>query len=112
MAFGMKCGFYSGDNLKLVSHDLPALKPTIFPSVPRVFNKIYGKIKDKFAAATGCKKCLVEKAVKAKMNAIKTTGAVTNGCWDKLVFKKVKALTGGNVRMMVTGSAPISAEVL
>jgi len=41
---GMKVGFYSGDVLKLVSEDIPALKPHYFPSVPRIYNKIYGKI--------------------------------------------------------------------
>jgi long-chain acyl-CoA synthetase len=41
---GMRCGFYGGDPLKLVTEDLPALKPTFFPSVPRIYNRIYGKI--------------------------------------------------------------------
>lgn len=41
---GMKCGFFSGDILKMVSHDIPVLKPTFFPSVPRLYNRIYGKI--------------------------------------------------------------------
>jgi len=50
--------------------------------------------------------------MKKKMTNLKTTGALTHGCWDKIVFKKTKALLGGNVRMMVTGSAPISADVL
>lgn len=46
---GMRTGFYGGDPLKLVAEDLPALKPTFFPSVPRIYNRIYGKIKDTFS---------------------------------------------------------------
>lgn len=40
---GMKVGFFSGDILKL-TEDMRILKPTFFPSVPRLFNRIYGKI--------------------------------------------------------------------
>lgn len=43
LAGGLKYGFYSGDILKLMD-DIQALKPTIFPSVPRLFNKMYDKI--------------------------------------------------------------------
>jgi long-chain acyl-CoA synthetase len=45
----MRAGFYGGDPLKLVPEDLPALRPTFFPSVPRIYNRIFGKIKDNFA---------------------------------------------------------------
>ena len=112
MIYGMSCGFYSGDPLKLVSDDLPALKPTLFPSVPRLYNRIYGKIKDKLALATGIKKTLVDKAVAAKLAGLKNSGKVTHCLWDKLVFNKVKAMLGGRVRTMITGSAPISSDVL
>ena len=37
---GCKIGFYSGDPTKLLD-DLKVLKPTLFPSVPRLFNRIY-----------------------------------------------------------------------
>lgn len=40
---GMKIGYYNGDPLKLLD-DLKVLKPTAFPSVPRLFNRIYDKI--------------------------------------------------------------------
>jgi len=43
----MRVGFYGGNVLKL-TEDMQILKPTYFPSVPRLFNRIYGKIKDKF----------------------------------------------------------------
>lgn len=88
------------------------LKPTFFPSVPRLYNKIFGQIKANFDALSGCKAWLVNKAVATKKAKLTETGIFTDGCYDKLVFKKVKLLMGGNVRMMLTGSAPISAEVL
>ena len=40
---GMAIGYFSGDPLKLLD-DLKELKPTYFPSVPRLFNRIYDKI--------------------------------------------------------------------
>jgi len=40
---GMKIGFYSGDPTKIVA-DLAILRPTFFPSVPRLFNRVYGSI--------------------------------------------------------------------
>jgi len=42
------------------------LKPTFFPSVPRLYNKIFGNIKAKFKAASGCAGWLVNKAVTSK----------------------------------------------
>ena len=32
--------------------------------------------------------------------------------WDRIIFAKMKTLLGGEVRIMVTGSAPIAGEVL
>ena len=40
---GMKIGFYQGNPAKLVE-DCAALKPVFFPSVPRLYNKIYGAL--------------------------------------------------------------------
>ena len=64
--YGMKIGFFGGNVLKLTD-DMQILKPTFFPSVPRLYNRIYGKIKDKFEAATGVKGWLINKAVAAKL---------------------------------------------
>lgn len=43
MSVGGSYGFYSGDPLKLLD-DMQALKPTLFASVPRLYNRIYDKI--------------------------------------------------------------------
>jgi len=61
----MKVGFFGGNVLKL-TEDMGVLKPTFFPSVPRLFNRIYGKIKDKFKEATGVKGMFVSQGLASK----------------------------------------------
>lgn len=41
---GMKIGFYSGDPLRLVE-DVGMLRPQLFASVPRLYNRIYARLK-------------------------------------------------------------------
>jgi len=62
----MRCGFFGGDVLKMFSHDLPTLKPTLFVSVPRLFNRIFSKIQDKVKESTGCKGWLIQRAIASK----------------------------------------------
>jgi len=87
---GAKIGYYQGNPLKLVA-DCTELRPTIFPSVPRLYNRIYGTIKAKFDEAAGCKAWLIKKAVESKMASLDGEGGVayTHGCYDKLVFSKL-----------------------
>ena len=108
----MRCGFYGGNPLKMVKEDFPVLKPTVFPSVPRLYNRIYGILKERVNSASGCRKWLANKAINTKLDNLKANGVMTHGCYDKLVFSKFKAVLGGNVRLMSTGSAPISKDVL
>jgi len=112
---GCKVGYFCGNIAKLVGPDgdIAALKPTLFATVPRLLNKIYGKISAGVAEATGCKKCLLTKGFAAKKARFdKGQGTPVHGCWDKIVFKNFKNILGGNVKQMVTGSAPIAGETL
>lgn len=106
-----RIGFYSGDPTRLVE-DCGKLKPHVFPSVPRLYNKIYAKLQGKFGEASGVKKWLVNNALAKKEANLARDGTLTACCYDKIVFKKVRALLGGNVRYMLTGSAPITKDVL
>jgi len=80
--------------------------------VPRLYNKIYGKLQDKFKEAAGCKASLVNSAVTAKLAKIQSGGGYNHCFYDKVVFNKVKAMLGGRVKLMLTGSAPIDGKVL
>lgn len=111
MIYGMKCGFFSGDVTKLLD-DLAVLKPTIFPSVPRLFNKIHSTIIKTVSEKEGCGGWLLRKAVDTKLHYWRAGQGCYHAFYDRLIFSKIKAKLGGNVRFMVTGSAPISGEVL
>lgn len=108
---GCKSGFFGGNVLKL-TEDVGILRPTIFPSVPRLYNRIYGKIQDGIKSATGLKGWLVNRAVDSKLAYCRAGQGVDHAFYDKIVFAKMKNLLGGRVRLMITGSAPISADVL
>lgn len=107
----VRIGFYTGDPGKIVE-DCGMLKPSVFPSVPRLYQRIYSKLESTLGAATGCKKWLVDRALGAKRANQAADGSFTHGCYDFLVFKKASALLGGNVRIMLTGSAPIDKQVI
>uniref|UniRef100_A0A8C9FLA7 Arachidonate--CoA ligase n=1 Tax=Pavo cristatus TaxID=9049 RepID=A0A8C9FLA7_PAVCR len=106
---GAKVGFFQGD-IKLLTDDMKTLKPTVFPVVPRLLNRIYDKVRD--GANTPVKKFLLNFAATMKMIEVKQGIIRNDSLLDKLVFKKVQETMGGRVRIMVTGAAPISPSVL
>lgn len=107
---GGRIGFSSGD-IRAMPSDLGALKPTIFGGVPRVWTRFYDKILNA-GAGSWLKTTLVNMALKSKIAEVEAGICRRDSIWDKLVFKKVQALLGGNVTMAVTGAAPIAPEIL
>ena len=111
MKYNVTIFFYSGDILKL-KEDLAVFKPTIFVSVPRLFNKFHDSIKAGINEKQGFIRKLVDTAIDLKIQRLLNRGKYTHAFYDLVVFKKFKNVLGGNVRVMVTGSAPISDSVL
>ncbi|GAB2218726.1 hypothetical protein Drorol1_Dr00001955 [Drosera rotundifolia] len=107
---GAAVGFYQGDNLKLMD-DMLALRPTIFSSVPRLYNRIYSGINNAVKTSGGLKKRLFNVAFNSKKQAI-MSGRSPSPIWDKLVFNKIKAKLGGRVRLMCSGASPLSPDVM
>lgn len=71
LANGSKMGFYSGDPLKLID-DLQELKPHVFCSVPRLFNRIYDKILAGVREKSAMQQWLFNKAVNSKLYYLET----------------------------------------
>lgn len=104
-----KYSMFGGDVFK-IKDDLAILKPTIFVSVPRLFNKFHDTIKSKLNDLTGCTSSLARRAVSVKLANV-DTGKYTHSVYDSLVFGKMKAVLGGKVEVMLSGSAPLSLPV-
>lgn len=108
---GGAVGFYQGDTLKIVE-DLVALRPTIFPSVPRLLTRVHDKITLGAREEGGIKAALFERALSAKIAGLRQ-GKMHHPVWDRLVMNKIKAKVGlDRVRAIITGSAPISPHVM
>uniref|UniRef100_A0A8C9GE92 Long-chain-fatty-acid--CoA ligase n=1 Tax=Piliocolobus tephrosceles TaxID=591936 RepID=A0A8C9GE92_9PRIM len=106
---GGRVGFFQGD-IRLLSDDMKALCPTIFPVVPRLLNRMYDKIFSQ--ANTPLKRWLLEFAAKRKQAEVRSGIIRNDSIWDELFFNKIQASLGGCVRMIVTGAAPASPTVL
>lgn len=110
--YGMRVGYYGGDILKIVSDDLPILKPTFFPAVPRLFNRLYSVLQAKLGSAPPQAQEAIQNALKEKLANLEATGEVTHKIYDAAVFANIRMALGGNVKKMLTGSAPLSKEVM
>uniref|UniRef100_A0A7N6BSA5 Long-chain-fatty-acid--CoA ligase n=1 Tax=Anabas testudineus TaxID=64144 RepID=A0A7N6BSA5_ANATE len=106
---GGRIGFYQGD-IRLLPDDMKALRPTIFPVVPRLLNRMYDKI---FSQANSqWKRWLLNFAAKRK-GAEVSCGVIRNdSIWDKIFFSRIQNSLGGRLRMIITGAAPTSPSVL
>jgi long-chain acyl-CoA synthetase len=100
---------------------LPGIRPTLFPSVPRIFEKVYEATNTAFAEQTGARRKLVDWALRVgrRASALRQEGrelplglSLQHRLADRLVYSKVKERLGGRVRLAVSGAAPLSVEVL
>ncbi|KAF9352452.1 hypothetical protein BGX26_009738 [Mortierella sp. AD094] len=111
MSVGGRVGYFRGDILLLLE-DIGELRPTFFPAVPRLLNRIYAKLVASTIEAPGLVGALARRGVATKMANLAAGKGVTHPLWDRLLFNKVKMALGGRVQVILTGSAPIAKEVL
>ena len=112
---GAALAYWSRDP-KMIIADITQVNPTFFPSVPRMFEKIYtlatSNIEDKEQLAQA-----VQVGVKVRMmrEAGEEVPAELQAGFDQAeekLFKNVRGLFGTNIRECVTGAAPIASEIL
>ncbi|HET9119277.1 MAG TPA: long-chain fatty acid--CoA ligase [Solirubrobacterales bacterium] len=117
---GGNIAYWERDPLKIVPN-LVEVKPDYFPSVPRIFEKIYTAATSEVEKSGGLKKLVfnwaigVGKRVREKERAGQPVGWFLRKQYevaDKQVLSKIRGLFGGRIKNCVTGAAPINPEIL
>jgi long-chain acyl-CoA synthetase len=104
-----------------VAEALPQVRPTVFPSVPRVYEKVHAAVSTAFAEETGVKRRLIDWAlgVGRRVSGLRQAGrpiprglALQHRLADRLVYSKVKDRLGGRLRVGLSGGAPLAVEMI
>ncbi|KAL8536340.1 hypothetical protein ACS0TY_011822 [Phlomoides rotata] len=109
---GASIGFWRGD-VKLLVEDMGELKPTIFCAVPRVLERIQSGLQQKISAGGFIKQTMFNFAYSLKLRNLRkgSKHSEASPICDKVVFSKVKQGLGGNVRLILSGAAPLASHV-
>ena len=107
---------YFGESIDKISDNLKEVKPTVITAVPRLLEKVYDKIYSKGTELTGIKKKLFFWAIDL---GLKYEPYGANGLWyetqlkiaRKLIFSKWKEGLGGNIELLVSGSAALQPRL-
>ncbi|MBB6439289.1 AMP-dependent synthetase/ligase [Streptomyces candidus] len=106
--------------------NLPAVRPTVMASAPRIFEKVYNGIAGRARAEGGAKYKIFLWAAKVARDyaragqestaaggrrRIPPALAVQHAVADRLVYGKIRAAFGGNLRGSVSGSAALSPDI-
>jgi long-chain acyl-CoA synthetase len=111
---------YVDGRVPKIVENLPVVRPTLMAGVPRIFEKIYQGANAKAKAGGGAKAKIFDWAfaasteIKAKQRAGEPAGPMAGARMamaDKLVFSKIQALTGGRMKIMISGSAALNGDV-
>jgi long-chain acyl-CoA synthetase len=103
-----------------VAQALLELHPTVLAAVPRFFEKIYARMMEQGSKNTGMKRKLFDWAVDVGQRAgpwrcgSKSASLGLKLQWflaDKLVYSKIRAGTGGKLRIVFSGGAPLSRDL-
>ncbi|HEY7256928.1 MAG TPA: long-chain fatty acid--CoA ligase [Solirubrobacterales bacterium] len=117
---GATLAYWERDPLKILPN-LAELKPTYFPSVPRIFEKIYTAATSGMEKEGGVKKAIFDWAIRVggRMREVERAGREPGFLLrkqyefaDKRVLSKIRGLFGGRLRLAVSGAAPINPDIL
>jgi long-chain acyl-CoA synthetase len=103
------------ESIETVAEDLRTVRPTIMTTVPRLLERMQGKVMRRMDTMPPMRKKLMKWAfaagqqhlVKKRARKIDPLGALQCIAADKLVFEKIRALVGGRIRFFVSGGAPL-----
>jgi long-chain acyl-CoA synthetase len=103
-----------------VAQALVEVHPTVLAAVPRFFEKIYARLMEQGSKATGAKRKIFDFAMRTARESAawrcgeKSASLAVRLKWaiaDKLVYSKIRAGTGGHLRTILSGGAPLSRDL-
>jgi long-chain acyl-CoA synthetase len=124
--FGHYSMFHSGvlinyaEHVDTVAADMQKWRPTLMASVPRLYEKIYGRVLEQVRTSSRLRQGLFfwakktgEATVQRRLSgrALSPALALKYRLADRLVFAKLRARTGGRLRFFISGGAPLSADI-
>ncbi len=113
------CSAVDGRIPKLIEN-LAVVKPTFMAAAPRIFEKVHARVVTTVEEEGGAKQKIFNWAtgVGKQVSALEQQGrsaggmlAVKHRIADKLVFTKLRGRFGGNLRFLISGSAPLSRDI-
>jgi long-chain acyl-CoA synthetase len=111
---------YFGESLDTIGPNLREVRPTIFVGVPRIFEKIFARVKETTAEKGRVNVAILNWAVRvAKQHAKLTTShhpvpatlELKRKLADQLIFSKLRNALGGRIRLLVSGGAALPEEL-
>jgi long-chain acyl-CoA synthetase len=108
------------ESIDAVAANLGEVRPTVMIAVPRLYEKIYGRVLENALAGGGLKRRIflwAKKNAEAWADLMLAKQPVPTGLGlkkrvaDRLVFSKLRTRTGGRIRFFISGAAPLSAEI-
>jgi long-chain acyl-CoA synthetase len=103
-----------------VAQALLEVQPTVLAAVPRFFEKIYARLMEQGSKNTGVKRKIFDFAINTAIESAawrcgeKSASLSSSMKWaiaDRLVYSKIRAGTGGHLRLVLSGGAPLSKSL-
>jgi long-chain acyl-CoA synthetase len=110
---------FLGDPLR-IAEAMPVVRPTLLPSVPRLYEKVHTAVLSQFEQLHGPRKRLADWALRVgrEVSELRQLGkpvpaslARKHRLADRLVYSKIKERMGGCLRLGVSGGAPLAKEI-
>jgi long-chain acyl-CoA synthetase len=108
------------EGLSKMPHELRSVKPTFFVAPPRVWERIYASISTEIRKKPAAVRKLFylalgagSEAYRARMQGREPSPWIRSalGLFEKLVFQKIKQRLGGQLRIAISGAAPLGKEL-
>ncbi len=102
-----------------LAEDLVTIKPSILIAVPRIFERVHGRIHEALATAPSLRQKLFARAVDLGWQAFLhrqgrapwSPALLIQPVLDRLVGAKIRTKLGGNMRFAISGGAPLPAGI-